>query len=187
MPGREPYWAFIERFEAAGLPYCITGSVAATVYGEMRFTADIDVVTMLGAGDLAKLSAAFPEADFYLPPAEMLLLEINRAQRGAFNVIDQASMFKADIFLAGSDPLQHWALENRRRLRVGPAGEASFAPPEYVILRKLEYFREGEQAKHIQDIRLMLACTEVDADFLQAQVQRLGLQEQWNLCQSRAA
>jgi hypothetical protein len=182
MPAPEPYWVFIERFEAAGLPYCITGSVAATIYGEMRFTADIDLVTMLAAGDLPKLAEAFPEADFYLPPEETLLLEINRSQRGMFNVIDQDSMFKADVFLAGSDPLQHWALEHRRRLRLGSAGEASFAPPEYVIVRKLEYFREGQQAKHIADIRMIMACTEIDPDFLQAQVQRLGLQEQWRLC-----
>jgi hypothetical protein len=182
MPAPEPYWVFIERLEATGLPYCITGSVAATVYGEMRFTADIDVVTMLGAGDLDKLALAFPAADFYLPPAETLLFEINRTQRGMFTVIDQASMFKADVFLAGSDPLQHWALANLRRLRLGPTGEASFAPPEYVILRKLEYFWEGEQGKHISDIRLILACTEVDGNFLAAQVQRLGLAEQWRLC-----
>ena len=185
MPAPEPYWVFIERLEASGLPYCITGSVAATIYGQMRFTAVIDVVTMLGARDLPKLTRAFPEADFYLPPEETLLLEIHRAQRGMFNVIDQASMFKADVFLAGSDPLQHWALEHRRRLWLGPAGEASFAPPEYVILRKLEYYREGEQAKHIADIRPILACTEVEDGFLEAQVERLGLQKQWRLCQSK--
>ena len=184
MPAREPYWVFIERLEAVGLPYCITGSVAAAIYGEMRFTADIDVVTMLGAGDLPRLAKAFPEADFYLPPEEMILFEIGRAQRGMFNVIDQDSMFKADVFLAGTDPLQHWALEHRRRLRLGPAGEASVAPPEYVILRKLEYFREGEQEKHLSDIRMILACTEVDNDFLQTHVRRLGLGAQWNLCQS---
>ncbi len=182
MPAPEPYWVFIERFEAAGLPYCITGSVAATIYGEMRFTADVDIVARLETSDLPQLALAFPDADFYLPPEEVLLFEIQREQRGMFNVIDQRSMFKGNVFLAGSDPLQGWALTHRRRLPFGAAGEAWVAPPEYVILRKMEYFREGEQAKHIKDIRLILACTAVDAAFLQAQVERLGLQDQWRLC-----
>ena len=44
MPARSPLATFIEPLERLGLPYCITGSVAASVYGEPRLTADIDVV-----------------------------------------------------------------------------------------------------------------------------------------------
>lgn len=32
-----------------------------------------------------------------------------------------------------------------------------FAPPEYVIVRKLQFFREGGSAKHLRDIQRMLA------------------------------
>jgi hypothetical protein len=35
----------------------------------------------------------------------------------------------------------------------------TIAPPEYVILRKLEYFREGGSDKHLRDIRAMLAVS----------------------------
>jgi hypothetical protein len=35
---------FVERIEAAGLPYMVTGSVAAYFYGLNRMTADTDVV-----------------------------------------------------------------------------------------------------------------------------------------------
>ncbi len=34
---------FLEPLERLGWPYCITGSVAASVYGEPRLTADIDI------------------------------------------------------------------------------------------------------------------------------------------------
>jgi hypothetical protein len=33
----------------------------------------------------------------------------------------------------------------------------TLAPPEYVILRKLEYAREGRAEKHLRDIRALLA------------------------------
>jgi hypothetical protein len=33
------------------------------------------------------------------------------------------------------------------------------APPEYVILRKLEFYREGGSDKHLRDIRAMLAVS----------------------------
>jgi len=35
----------------------------------------------------------------------------------------------------------------------------TLAPPEYVIVRKLEYYREGGSEKHLRDIRAMLAVS----------------------------
>ena len=60
------------------------------------------------------------------------------------------------------------------------------SPPEYVILRKLECYREGGSDKHLRDIRYMLACTEVDRRFIEMNVARLGLREQWLVCQPEA-
>ncbi len=40
--------------------------------------------------------------------------------------------------------------------------------------------------KHLRDIRFMLACTEVDRGFLDEQIARLGLREQWAACQPAA-
>jgi hypothetical protein len=54
---------FLEPLERLGLPYCVTGSVAASVYGEPRLTADIDVVLLLQVGDITALRAAFPELE----------------------------------------------------------------------------------------------------------------------------
>ena len=52
-----------------------------------------------------------------------------------------------------------------------------------MILRKLEYLREGAQDKHVRDIRFMLATTDVDRAFVAAEVARLGVQVQWQQCQ----
>ena len=55
------------------------------------------------------------------------------------------------------------------------------APPEYVILRKLEYYREGRSEKHLRDISGMLAVSgnEIDLNFLEKTVKRMNLDPQW--------
>ncbi|MBI2754431.1 MAG: hypothetical protein HYX46_13130 [Betaproteobacteria bacterium] len=182
MPARSPLALFLEPLERLGLPYCITGSVAASVYGEPRLTADIDVVLLLRAEDIPAFKSAFPDSDYYVPPEETLRLEAARSVRGTFNLIHHASQFKADVYVAARDPLHAWALEQRRRIELEGSG-AWIAPPEYVILRKLEYLREGGQDKHVRDIRFILAATAVDRRFLESEVARLGVQAQWARCQ----
>ncbi|MBI1732116.1 MAG: hypothetical protein HYR49_05030 [Gammaproteobacteria bacterium] len=181
MPGPEPLAVFLEPLERLGLPYCITGSVAASVWGEPRLTADIDVVLLLKLQDVATLRTAFPESAYYVPPDETLLAEIGRRSRGTFNLIHHASHFKADIYVAGHDPLHAWALEHRRRIDLEDGG-IWIAPPEYVILRKLEFLREGGSDKHVRDVRFMLATTPVNHAFLQTEIARLGVGEQWYRC-----
>lgn len=78
-----------------------------------------------------------------------------RAQRGHFNLIHHESGFKADIYLAGADSLHVWGLAHRHIAEI-EGGKVSFAPPEYVILRKLQFYREGRSSKHLRDIHRMI-------------------------------
>lgn len=178
MPAPDPFAPFLEPLERLALPYCITGSVAASVYGEPRLTADIDVVLLLEAQHIPALQAAFPEVDYYVPPGEALRLEVARDSRGMFNLVHHKSQFKADIYLAARDPLHAWALKHRRRIDLAGSG-AWIAPPEYVILRKLEFLRDGGSDKHLRDIRFILAATAVDRAFIETEVARLDVRAQW--------
>jgi hypothetical protein len=178
MPAPDPFAPFLDPLERLALPYCITGSVAASVYGEPRLTADIDVVLLLNAQDIPALRSAFPDADYYVPPEETLREEVARSARGMFNLVHHKSQFKADIYLAADDPLHAWALKHRRRIDLAGAG-AWIAPPEYVILRKLEFLREGGSDKHLRDIRFILAATPVDRAFIESEVARRDLSAQW--------
>ena len=178
MPAPDPFAPFLEPLERLALPYCITGSVAASVYGEPRLTADIDVVLLLSLQDVPALRSAFSDADYYVPPEETMNEAVAKGARGMFNLIHHKSQFKADIYIAAGDPLHVWALEHRRRIDLGGSG-AWIAPPEYVVLRKLEFLREGGSDKHARDIRFMLAATPVDRAFIEQEVSRLGVREQW--------
>lgn len=122
----------------------------------------------------------FPAPEFYLPPIEIITAEIARPARGHFNVIHADTGFKADFYLAGRDELNAWGFRHSRTLKY--RGESiTVAPPEYVILRKLEYFREGGSGKHLRDIRTMLAVSgdELNHPALKEWIQRQGLAAEW--------
>lgn len=142
--------------EAARFDYMISGSVAAMAYGQPRLTNDIDLILAISSDSISKLEAAFPEIDFYRAPSEVLQTEAARAQRGHTNIIHHETGFRADIYFRANDPLHRWAWPRRQRFEVDEGLEAWFAPPEYVVLRKLEYYREGGSEKHLNDIRAML-------------------------------
>lgn len=146
---------FVQRFEDLEIPYMITGSVAGMIYGEPRMTHDIDIVVAIRAGDLNRLAVAFPMQDYYFPDPQALMLEIRRKIRGNFNIIHGSSGFKADVYVAGDDPLHTWGLNNRRAFDLA-GRRLQLAPPEYVIIRKLSWYREGGGDKHVNDVRAIL-------------------------------
>lgn len=162
----------------------ITGSVASMIYAEPRTTLDIDLVVELEVDDAADFLEAFPESAFYRPPLEVVREECARASRGHFNLIHHETGFKADIYLAGSDPLHRWALARRHRIE---DAEASFAlaPAEYVIVRKLEFWREGGSDKHIRDVRAIVESgVALDREVLEQEIRARGLDDAWRRVRS---
>ncbi len=186
MPELDLSAIFAAPLNRTGVPYMIVGSVAAISYGVHRLTNDLDAVVQMSLADVWKVHAAFPEAEFYVPPIEVLREEAMRRDRGHFNVIHHASGYKADVFLRPNDPLETWAFARRRAVAVEDE-QVWVAPPELVIIRKLEFFREGQQRKHVDDIRGMMRFENLDVHFIEEHVERLGLREQWLVCQPGAA
>ena len=59
------------------------------------------------------------------------------------------------------------------------------APPEYVILRKMEYYREGGSEKHLRDIAGMVKITSDQINFqeLSTKIKQYALLKQWKKAQ----
>ena len=171
---------FIRRLQRLGLPYMVTGSTAGILYGEPRLTHDVDLVVAMAGRDVRAFVDAFPDDEFYCPPVEVLAAEVAREAGGHCNLIDHQTGFKADVYLA-CDDLHAWGLERRRTLVVDDL-EVAVAPIEYVIVRKLAYYREGRSAKHVRDIHGMLDVSgpDIDRAVLEAWIDRLGLRAVWN-------
>lgn len=179
MPAPDELSLFVDRLEDIGAPYMVTGATAAILYGQPRVTNDLDVVLSLDDAGRGALLRAFPETEFYVPPESVIRTEQARTQRGHFNLIHHESGYKADIYLTGADPLHAWALSLRRRIKWNENTEVAVAPPEYVVLRKLEYYREGHSAKHPADIRAIREVTGVDEAMLAPWIERMGLGSLW--------
>lgn len=180
MPEPSLIAPFIRRLQRLGFPYMITGSTAGILYGEPRLTHDVDLVVAMSPRDVRGFVEAFPDDQFYCPPADVLAAEVRRAAGGHCNLIDHETGFKADVYLA-FDELHAWGLEHRRTLIVDEL-EVAVAPVEYVILRKLAYYREGRSSKHIRDIHGMLDVSggDIDRAVLDAWLDRLGLRDVWH-------
>ena len=171
---------FTSRLNDRKLNYAVTGSVATIAYGEPRLTHDIDIVLELGVGEIASFVLAFPASEFSVAPIEKIKNEILRPERGHFYLIHLETGFKADIYLKGDDELHQWALDNKRSFEFQGV-MLPLAPPEYVIIRKLEYFRDGQSDKHLTDIKKILDNSPeiIDLAYIDAYVRRHGLVELW--------
>lgn len=142
--------------------YLIAGSVGSMLYGEPRFTLDVDLAVSFSPAQLRSLPRIFPEPEYYCPPVEVLVSESRRDCRGHFNVIHVMSGWKAD-FYPSHDKFFSWAWQNRKEVSHGDT-VVSYAPAEYIIVWKVTYFAEGGSEKHVRDIRRMLEFSGADID-----------------------
>lgn len=177
---------FLDRFNQSGIEYMVTGSVASTLYGEPRLTQDVDLVVRLGPGDGRRLFDAFPAAAFYAPPVEVLEEEARRPNGGHFNLLHLDTGLRADCYLVGDSELNRWGFAHRRGTPV--AGRTIWvAPPEYVIVFKLDFFRQSGGDKHLDDIARMLRVSgdQIRAAEIAGWVRRLRLEPEWDRAQER--
>jgi hypothetical protein len=171
---------FIKPLNRLKIPYIITGAAATIIYGVPRLTHDIDLIIQLDSVKIGEFIIQFPSDKFYLPPEEVIKLEIKRPLRGHFNIIHHETGFKADIYIMGEDMLHKWALANKKSFNI--LEETIWvAPPEYVIIRKLEYFREGGSSKHLNDIKNILEVMKgnIDYEFIREKIKQYSLDEEW--------
>lgn len=178
MPGMSELLMAIASIQ---VPWMLAGSVGAMSYSEPRATLDVNCVLALRPGHERRVIQAFPEADFYGPPHEVIAHEIRRGARGSFNVIHHQTGFKADLYPSGDDDLMRWGLSQHRLLPVAGV-QVPVAPPEYIVGMKLRYFALSGQDKHLRDIRSMLRLLpELDTALVDQWAVRYGVGDAWHL------
>jgi hypothetical protein len=136
-------------FDKHGIRYIVTGAVAAIAYGEPRLTNDIDIVADLDEGKIAQLKWCYPADEFYVDEESARRAVRARSQ---FNIIHPGSGLKIDIMITQGDEFDQSRFRRARRLKPLEDIEVDFASPEDVILKKLDFYRQGRSDKHLRDI-----------------------------------
>jgi hypothetical protein len=133
--------------DALRVPYAVGGSLASSLHGVPRATNDIDIVADLRSSHVDRFVSAI-EGEFHV---DVEMVRSSVAERSSFNVFDQATMMKADVFVAGTD---EWVIEELVRARAeaidveGKPTAIRFATAEDTLLYKLVWYRlGGEQSE----------------------------------------
>jgi hypothetical protein len=168
----------VSTLERLGVPYMIVGSYGSIVYGEPRFTNDIDIVADLPTCLVSDLCSAFPSPEFYLSEAAARDAVANRFQ---FNLLHPATGNKVDLIIPRNDEWGRTQLDRRRRVNLGEGFEVYAAAPEDVIIGKLWYYAEGGSDKHLRDIASILKVSGdvVDRGEVAHWAEKLGYTDIW--------
>ena len=174
----------VSLFDHMGIPYLITGSVAAMAYGEPRLTNDIDIVAAIDEKHIKDLVRGFPADEFDI--SEDGVREAIRRQ-GQFNIIHPASGIKIDVIIKQDTPFDNSRFGRVHRINPAESYQADFAAPEDVIIKKMEFYKAGGSEKHLRDIAgiLKISGEMVDWGYITAWAKRLNLTEIWNAVQER--
>lgn len=160
-----------QRFETAGIPYMVTGSIALNFYATPRMTRDIDLVVELLESDAETVVGIF-EGDFYVDP-EMVRMAIQ--QQSMFNLIHHVEILKVDCIIRKDTAYRREEFARRRQVAV--EGRTLFiVAPEDLILSKLEWGKDSHSDIQLNDVRNILrSVPDLDRDYLAMWVRELGL------------
>ncbi|CAN5905269.1 hypothetical protein BH23PLA1_BH23PLA1_25260 [soil metagenome] len=140
----------VAAFQALGIDHALGGSMASSIHGIARYTADADLTVEPFPGKENALVSRFGP-DYYLSP-EAIRTAVQ--ERSSFNIIHIAIGFKVDVFVKKKRPFDV-SLMGRRLQGAVPDPEGSGPPidlvaAEDIILLKLEWYRLGNETSDRQ-------------------------------------
>ena len=161
------------------IPYLVGGSVASTLMGEMSATEDVDIVADLTLEKVIPLIQSL-QPRFYV--SEDAARDAIRFKR-SFNLIDNESLGKVDVFILKDDPFPQIEFQRRRSqlVRQNPDQMLVFPTPEDIILQKLVWYRmtKNESQRQWRDVLgvLKLQGDRLDFNYLQKWAVELNLDD----------
>lgn len=159
----------VARLDRLGIPYMLTGSVAAGWYAQPRMTRDIDLVAVLYPLHATKLADDL--GDEFECDADVIGAAI--AARRPFTVFHRASIQKIDIVVRLDSDYELEKFERRREVDVEGQG-VWIISPEDLILSKLAWAKQNPSDLQLRDVRAMMAVqTDLDWAYIDRWATRL--------------
>ena len=171
-PGMDVRRDVIDRLEAAGIGYFVTGSEALALLGvAYRATNDIDIVAHLGPAEYESRLRPLFEPDYLVND----LIRVSGKWLGS--VIHVEAVGKADLILREPDRWGAGAFERRLRIDDPGLGLVWVTTAEDLLLAKLEFAEgmlDGLQGRDCT--RIVQAIPGLDLAYLRRHATSLGLQ-----------
>ena len=147
--------------EKLNIPYIVTGGFAVAVLAKPRFTADIDIVIELIPRKVSQLSKELLSIDKDVYVSEEAIKYAIK-NKGEFNFIHPQTGLKVD-FWAKRYPFEQF---ERAIVKKIDGQEVKFISPEDLILSKLIWYKEGQGAKQLEDIKSVLEISKPDLNYI---------------------
>src|SRR5881396_3361207 len=164
------------RFEQAGIPYMLTGSMAMNYYAQPRMTRDIDVVIAIAAEDVGRVAALF-RSDYYVNEER---IRESLAHESMFNLIHHESVIKVDCIIRKRS--EYRRVEFERRQRISILDFTTFiVSKEDLIISKLFWAKDSHSEIQLGDVKNLLA-TGYDEGYLRRWTRQLGLDSLFQEC-----
>ena len=170
----------VRLLEQHGIKYVLVGSMASSMHGMYRATADIDLIADIKPAQVSPLLEALQNR-FYVD--EQAAQEAISEQR-SFNAIHFDSVFKLDIFIPRPGDFAMQQLERRQLRKIAPDSDQKVyvATAEDMILAKLRWFRTGGvdvSETQWRDVLGMIgaADVELELDYLRQWAKELEVSE----------
>jgi hypothetical protein len=164
------------RFQQAGIPYMITGSMAMNYYARPRMTRDIDVVIAIAPEDVHRLAASFRPS--YYVSEESIRESI--VHESIFNLIHEDTVIKVDCIIRKRS--EYRRVEFERRQRISILDFMTFiVSKEDLIISKLFWAKDSHSEIQLGDVKNLIA-TGYDAAYLQRWTRELGLDNLFEKC-----
>ena len=161
------------------ITYVLVGSLASSMHGMYRSTADIDLLADIKPEQVRPLLDALNKSFYVDDHAMQQAVE----QRRSFNAIHLDSVFKVDIFIPKGDDFARKQLERRQLRKIAPESDqlVYIATAEDTILAKLRWYRDGGEVSSTQwsDVLGILGVTDLslEFDYLREWSDRLGVRD----------
>lgn len=170
--------------DRVGVPYMLTGSLAASYHGAPRSTQDIDLVVEASVALLLEVGAELRAAGLYV--SDDAIREAH-ASRGMFNAIDPESGWKVDLIVRKDRPFSRAEFESRREIEFLGLG-LSIVSAEDLIIAKLEWARLGNSERQLRDVAEILGVqgSRLNVTRIEEWTAMLELESEWTLAREIA-
>jgi hypothetical protein len=157
------------RFEQAGIPYMLTGSMAMNYYAQPRMTRDIDVVVALAATDVESVLRLFG-VEYYVSGESV---RESVARESMFNLIHLESVIKVDCIVRKSSAYRRGEFDRRQKITILDF-TTWIVSKEDLIISKLFWAKDSHSEVQLRDVKNLLA-TRFDAPYVERWTRELGL------------